>query len=850
MPEVNVFVSSTYEDLKGPRARVRELLSAMGLVDIAMETWPAKAHPPKEEVEDALGRSDIYVGIVAWKYGSRVAPAGMSYTEYEYELARRYRIPRLVFLTDPDAEWPVKFVDIGEDGQALRRFREEIEGEKQILWRHFRTDMDLVLQLSGSLCQLVRELDKVRKSDPEDRAILELLHRLNADLLARANQIETQEEDSRKDWFISEISRCNVGRRYIPRKGIREQVSGWLIAGESPCLFLVGPSGIGKTNFLIEFMRHVVSERSSLSQDAVVFLPLGVYQPACSLVANVEELVSGATRRERLISARTFEKLIRSGRVLLILDGLDEFARNHGEEKCSTLFRSLAEEIDPKRSRVILSCRDHIYRRLKGRDLLQRVQGVQAIRVPFLTPAEVAAAIQNRMGSDSPCVKAVRSNPTLIRFAQNPLLLEMMCRMSRESWKKLLRSQTMGRLYDLWFEEIIATSARPEDLFNDELIADTSVKVGRIAGLMLRGRSDVIGESKLAERGLDLDSLETLTRQPFGILIRQTREEWGFVHDSFREFALAKTLATELTSKDYDLLANTASFDYVAAETYHFLRDLVPTDEFLLEHIDEALNSAAVDEKSWNNIARNCFEAIGMICERSEDRFIEKGCRILCPELFPEHPPPDLATNNTKYNIVRCLERLHGSAPRPYCAHVMDRSWPKAPGWDCFGAAAVRGFHRRQPSPGWFPPLVYLWPTNASTDRRQRQVSECLLRLLERTASAPRQPDAVHLEINCTLALIRWLDQEHVPRLKELLRGSELTADSKGNLFLALLRFKEPSTFDDCTELFEGMTLCWACVSQSWVSQGFVFRNVTFQRHDESKLEGFLPSAFENCRYV
>lgn len=847
----NIFVSSTYEDLKSYREQVRELITALGFIDIAMEKWPPSSNPPKEEVKDALNRSDIYVGIFAWRYGSRLEDRDISYIEYEYRLAKQNKIPRLIFMTNPEKAWPPKFVDIGSDGKSIRRLRAEIEKDREITWKYFDTEMDLVRWLSAALFKLIASSDKFQILDSEQRAILELRQLINADFVARRNEIEYQGDESGRHWFIPEIARCNVGKYYIARDSVRKDVADWLLKGQCPYLFLVGPSGIGKTNFLVmEFIHHVVSrnvhrQKPSLSPEAVLFLPLGSCEPDKSFLINLEEFINRSARLR--ISAGTLEKLIRNGRVLLILDGLDEFVRNHGEEKCSVLFKSLREYIDPQRSRVIISSRDHIYKRLKTKGLFED-QRVETIDVPPLIPVEVNEAIENRLGKSSPGYIAVTSNQALIRFSQNPLLLEMMCRISRESWKRLVKTQTTGRLYELWFEEIIATSAKPEKMLEDEFIEDTHIKVGKIAGLMLKGRSDLIAESDLKKHGLPLNCLQTLTRQPFGIFIKQTPEEWSFVHDSFREFSLAKTFATELTSKNYDLLANTSSFDYVGAETYAFLHELLPIDQDFHRHIDKALNSKKDDKEAWNNIARNCFEAIGMIGEESAEQFIEKALKILYPaKKSCDQSSEDLASLKTKYNVVRSLERLHRSAPRPYYQHVLTEAWGKNPSWGCFGAKAIRGFHRPKPHPGFFPPMVYNLPQNTSDNFKQKEVSQCLLTLLEELLAKQPDVDSRYLEINCTFALIRWLHEDHMSHVKRLLL--QLTSFSKANLFHALLRFRKPDIFDDCTDLFEQMELCWVYISQTMVSRNFVFRKVTFRKYNESKLEGFPPSAFECCKY-
>lgn len=842
-----IFVSSTYEDLKSYREQVRELIAALGFIDIAMEKWTSTPNPPKEEVENALNESDIYVGIFAWTYGSRLKDNGISYTEYEYRLAKKNKIPRLIFMSDPEKLVPVKFVD--RDRSLIDRLRNEIKKDEEITWKYFNTEMDLVRWLSAALFKLVASSDKFRLLDNEQKAILELRQLINADFVARRNEIEYQDDESGRKWFIPEMHRCNVGKNYIARDSIRKEVAGWLLKSQCPYLFLIGPSGIGKTNFLVmELMHHVVTksihdQQSLLLPKAVLFLPLGSYDPEKSFLVNLEEFINRSARLP--ISAMTLEKLIKKGSVLLILDGLDEFVRIKGEEKYNVLFESLRKSIDPRRSMVIISCRDHIYKRLKTKGLFEG-RRVETINVPPLTHGEVIEAIENRLGKDNPGYIAVTSNQALIRFAQNPLLLEMICRISRESWKRLKQSQTMGRLYDLWFEEIIATSAKPEKMLEDEFIEDTRIKVGEIAGLMLEGRSDLVTKSKLEKEELPLTCLETLTRKPFGIFIQQTPEEWSFVHDSFREFSLARTMATELTSKNYNLLANTSSFDYVGAETYAFLHDLLPTDQDFYRHIDEALNSTKDDKKAWNNIARNCFEAIGIIGEESAEQFIEKTVKILCEtEHLCEQSLEDLASCKTKYNVIRCLERLHRSAPRPYYQHALTKAWGRNPSWGCFGAMAIRGFHLPEPRPGFFPPMVYNLPKNTSDNPKQLEVSNCLLMLLERQHDV----DVEYLKINCTFALIRWLHKDHIPRVKSLLESAQLTQSSKGNFFHALLRIRKPDIFDDCTDLFEGMELCWVNIHRSMVSEKFVFRNVTFPQYKKSRLEGFLSSAFECCKY-
>jgi hypothetical protein len=82
---LNVYVSSTYEDLTEHRKEVRALIETLGLSDIAMERWPASPRPPYREVEEALSVSHIYLGIIGWRRASLIPGLEKSYVRFEYE---------------------------------------------------------------------------------------------------------------------------------------------------------------------------------------------------------------------------------------------------------------------------------------------------------------------------------------------------------------------------------------------------------------------------------------------------------------------------------------------------------------------------------------------------------------------------------------------------------------------------------------------------------------------------------------------------------------------------------------------------------------------------------------------
>lgn len=128
-----VFISSTYADLREFRSAVYKAIRKMGLDITAMEDSVSSNEYSLEKCLSDIENSDIYIGIVAWSYGSiPVAgnPLGKSITELEYLKAKEIGIPCLIFMLDEEAPWRPTLMDSntnkGEAGKLIREFRAEL----------------------------------------------------------------------------------------------------------------------------------------------------------------------------------------------------------------------------------------------------------------------------------------------------------------------------------------------------------------------------------------------------------------------------------------------------------------------------------------------------------------------------------------------------------------------------------------------------------------------------------------------------------------------------------------------------------------------------------------------------
>lgn len=98
-----VFVSSTYIDLKDERSAVEQVLISSDCLPIGMERFPSSNLEQFEYIKSVLRNVDYYVLIIGGRYGNVNSETGLSYTEMEYDFAVEQGIPILIFLKDSSA---------------------------------------------------------------------------------------------------------------------------------------------------------------------------------------------------------------------------------------------------------------------------------------------------------------------------------------------------------------------------------------------------------------------------------------------------------------------------------------------------------------------------------------------------------------------------------------------------------------------------------------------------------------------------------------------------------------------------------------------------------------------------
>jgi len=192
-----VFVSSTYADLKDERRRVSETLAKAGHIPAGMELFPATDQQQLEFIKRVIDRCDYYVVIVGGRYGS-LADENVSFTEKEYEYAAEKGVPVLAFLHgDPDAIPVGKTDQDNKKIEKLKAFRDRLANGRMIdFWSEPNELCTKVVIAVGQAANLSPGIGWIRGDQAIDPKLVQELERIrveNDQLKKRLTELDAHE---------------------------------------------------------------------------------------------------------------------------------------------------------------------------------------------------------------------------------------------------------------------------------------------------------------------------------------------------------------------------------------------------------------------------------------------------------------------------------------------------------------------------------------------------------------------------------------------------------------------------------------------------------------------------------
>ena len=164
-----VFISSTYEDLKEERANIIQVLWELNCIPYGMEVFPATNNSSWDWIERAIKESDYFILILGGKYGS-IHTSGVSYTQKEYEYAKSVGIPSISFIVNEDTLLANKIEKETTVRQKLDEFKTLVKNDKNC--RFYTSPNDLSKQVSTSLQQLIKDNPRIGWIRADDTHLL------------------------------------------------------------------------------------------------------------------------------------------------------------------------------------------------------------------------------------------------------------------------------------------------------------------------------------------------------------------------------------------------------------------------------------------------------------------------------------------------------------------------------------------------------------------------------------------------------------------------------------------------------------------------------------------------------
>lgn len=136
-----VFVSSTYEDLIDARQHVIQALLDSRCIPAGMELFPAASVEQWKLIQDIIAESDYYLVVVAGRYGKSPPRSTLSYTEREFDFARKLKKPILGFFHASPGSIPRKFCE--DDPARQKQLDRFVAKVKKRLCKSWTTPVDL-----------------------------------------------------------------------------------------------------------------------------------------------------------------------------------------------------------------------------------------------------------------------------------------------------------------------------------------------------------------------------------------------------------------------------------------------------------------------------------------------------------------------------------------------------------------------------------------------------------------------------------------------------------------------------------------------------------------------------------
>ena len=137
--KLQIFVSSTFTDLREERQAAVEAILSSGHIPAGMELFAAGDESQMNVIKRWIDESDVYLLILGGRYGSIEKQSNKSYTHLEYEYALNSKKPLFsVVISDKALEKKVKSIGLSaleqENSKEYNKFKRQVQSNLVKFW--------------------------------------------------------------------------------------------------------------------------------------------------------------------------------------------------------------------------------------------------------------------------------------------------------------------------------------------------------------------------------------------------------------------------------------------------------------------------------------------------------------------------------------------------------------------------------------------------------------------------------------------------------------------------------------------------------------------------------------------
>jgi energy-coupling factor transporter ATP-binding protein EcfA2 len=538
------YVSSTFVDLEEYRRFAQRILRQFGYEVIAMEDYAAENARPLDRCLADVSACDLYVGIYAWRYGFVPKGQKLSITELEYQRAVQYDKPRLLFVVEAKAAWPMDLCDL--DRSRVSAFHERLREDMIVatfatpdrlaaelavaLQRHRTTaleaqDIDIVAYARFLRRQYISlDLDAlteakrdeltllrlqsifVEQNVKEDSPPIELPKELIERLVART---EANADDLPKGMTTEMLAELKNAYASKPPRPVLEV----LAADGNRCAIVLGDPGSGKSTLLRYITLSLIDGRAlepALTGNVPFLVDLKSYtalraQDKCDTFFSYFDVLT--KEDDCPVSGRELKEHLGAGEPSVVMfDGIDEIFNPEEQEKITKQIIAFTESYP--QARVIVTSRVIGYRRTlltQAGFVHFTLQDLDEKQVNEFVRQWYTITLGGKTGEAEARVERIRqsfqASSSIRQLAGNPMLLTIMAiigkhqDLPRERWK--LYDHAAGVLVQHWdVKKHLADKKLGNDLMDEE---DKKELLRRLAYAMQRGDGGLAGNYIHAE---------------------------------------------------------------------------------------------------------------------------------------------------------------------------------------------------------------------------------------------------------------------------------------------------------------------------------------------------------------